>query len=75
MKKAMVVPFSYFTNEQSEGREVEVTVLLASTLPFSTSKIKGNNYKRVETFRQVTLLAAMKHSVALPTVVAQEPWL
>ena len=36
LKKAIVVPFSYFTNEQSDGREVEVTVLFASTLPFCT---------------------------------------
>ena len=38
LKKAIVVPFSNLTNEQSEGREVEVTVLLASTLPFCTWK-------------------------------------
>ena len=33
LKMAIVVPFSNFTNEQSEGREVEVTVLLAFTFP------------------------------------------
>ena len=36
LKKAIVVPFSYLINEQADGRSVEVTVLLAFTLPFST---------------------------------------
>ena len=57
LKKAIVVPFSYFTKEQSDGRSVDVTVLLLSTLP------------------PCTLLAATKHSVALPTLVVQEPLL
>ena len=36
LKKAIEVPFSNFTNEQSDGSEVEVTVLFPSTFPFST---------------------------------------
>ena len=37
--------------------------------------LKDGYYESVGILLQITLLAATKHSVALPTVVAQEPWL